>query len=343
MPGMDGFSLAELITGNPALENPNMIMLSSAARPGDSQRCREMGIARHMTKPVIKSELFEAIVDSLDEQKGEPETRELDGMPSSITPLDILLVEDGLINQRVATAFLERAGHRVSLANNGQQAVDMTEQRAFDLVLMDVQMPVMDGHEATAIIRERERRTGGHLRIIAMTAAAMKGDREECMEAGMDAYISKPIDPDELLQTFAQQVGSHEPSVPEEAAPATVRTGTPCRVDFDAAARHVPGGLNDLEELAKLFLEECSKLMDEFTGGLASAEPKAVRRAAHTLRNSARIVEAQEVAECSARAEVLAANEEFRDLEICLPELRSIAEETCGAIRSWLHARESRQ
>ncbi len=336
MPGMDGFSLAELIIENPALENPTMIMISSAARPSDGQRCRELGIARHMTKPVIKSELFEAIVGSLDQHERESDTPQEPPASPLSRPLDILLVEDGIINQRVATAFLERAGHQVSIANHGQEAVEITNGHDFDLVLMDVQMPVMDGLEATTIIRRREQQTGGHLSIIAMTAAAMKGDREKCLEVGMDAYISKPINADELLRTVAERAASPSKAASDNAPTTGTSATVPCYVDFEAAAKHVPGGLQNLAEIAQLFLEECPKLIRELAAGLAAAEPKVVRRAAHTLRNSARIMEAQQLAEQAARAEVLASDEELREVESSLPSLQDTAAQTCEMIRNWL-------
>ena len=341
MPGMDGFSLAELIGRNPVLESPTMIMISLAARPGDTERCQKLGIVRHMTKPVIKSELFDTIVDALGEHVDESETPDVDLSKLVGPPLHILLVEDGLINQQVATGFLERAGHNVSLANNGKEAVDATEHQNFDLVLMDVQMPVMDGHEATTIIRQREKEVGGHLKIIAMTAAAMIGDRERCLKVGMDAYISKPINAVELFNTIAEQtsavVATEVSTTTTEAQDATT-SNKQVVVDFEAAQSYVPGGEKVLRELAKIFLEECPKLISDLHTGLSANEAASVHRAAHTLKSSSRIIVAQSLVEVTAHIEQLAANKELNDVEECLPRLQAATNETCDSIRSWLNA-----
>lgn len=160
-------------------------MISSAARPGDAKRCREIGISRYMTKPVIKSELLDTILEALDENALEPtnaDPAEL-GKPLGRS-LRVLLVEDGLVNQRVAVGFLERAGHEVVVAENGEAAVRCWEDQPFDIILMDVQMPVMDGLKATTVIRRREASSGKRTPIIAMTAAAMKGDKERLPGSG---------------------------------------------------------------------------------------------------------------------------------------------------------------
>ena len=340
MPGMDGFTLAELIGGNPGLAGPTMIMISSAARTGDAERCRNLGIIRHMTKPVIKSELFDTIVDALGEDADEPEVLQEDLSGLIGPPLHILLVEDGLINQRVATGFLERAGHTVSLANNGKEAVDATEQQDFDLVLMDVQMPVMDGHEATAIIRQREKESGGHLKIIAMTAAAMKGDRDRCLQAGMDAYVSKPIDLEELFKTIAVQTGALPDTDSDVASDAgkVAADDAPDAVDFTAAQANVPGGIEVLQDLGGIFLEECPKLLNDLLTGLAGNETEPVQRAAHTLKSSSRIMAAQPLADITAHIEQLAANGELADVKECLPKLQADADQACNAIRVWLQS-----
>jgi CheY-like chemotaxis protein len=202
MPEMDGFTLAEQIGRNAAFGNPTMMMLSSAARPGDAERCQKLGIARYMTKPVVQDELLEAILQEVEETRGgevDDHETEPDARPLHATRR-VLLAEDGLVNQRVAVGLLEGHGHEVVVANNGREAIEMLAQQSFDGVLMDVQMPEMDGFRATQEIRRREQQTGGHIPIIAMTASAMKGDRERCLEAGMDGYLAKPIDPEQLYQ-----------------------------------------------------------------------------------------------------------------------------------------------
>ncbi|MCA9118697.1 MAG: response regulator [Planctomycetaceae bacterium] len=200
MPEMDGFAVAEHIRGNATFGSPTLIMLSSAARQGDGERCQELGIASYLLKPVIEHELLDTVLDAFGcvTHDTVPSDRERDGRR-----LKILLAEDGLVNQRVAIGLLEGQGHEVVLAKDGLEAVAAFDQNEFDVVLMDIHMPEMDGFEATAVIREREKHSGGHTPIIALTAAAMKGDREKCLESGMDAYIAKPIDPHQLYQKLA--------------------------------------------------------------------------------------------------------------------------------------------
>ncbi len=201
MPEMDGFTLAECIKRNPEWRAATIMMLSSAGQSGDARRCRELGVAAYLTKPVRQGELLDAILTALG-------TRPIkDAPPVLVTRhslrenshhLRILLVEDNAVNQVVVVRLLEKRGHTVAVAGNGKEALAALEKQSFDLVLMDVQMPEMDGFEATAAIRKIEQTSGNHLPVIAMTAHAMVGDRERCLEAGMDDYIAKPIRSEEL-------------------------------------------------------------------------------------------------------------------------------------------------
>ncbi len=212
MPEMDGFDLVEKIKNTPTLTNAFILMLTSGEHTGDLARCRELGVSAYLIKPVRRAELRAAIVAAMADQSRErladPDERAATAQPmgnqASGFGSRVLLVEDNVVNQRVAKAILEKAGHRVVLAGNGRIALTQMEQQDFDLVLMDVQMPEMDGFEATAAIRAREHRSGEHIPIIAMTAHAMAGDRERCLEAGMDDYITKPIHGAALLDLVMQ-------------------------------------------------------------------------------------------------------------------------------------------
>ena len=208
MPDMDGFAVAERIKNDPTLATARIMMLSSSARQQDLLRCRELGIAVHLTKPIRQSSLLQAILQVLGLAGRDAKTSSAPELtaPKDHPPLRILLAEDNPINQKLAVRILERWNHTVLVANNGRQAVEASEKERFDLILMDVQMPEMSGLEAAAAIREREKATGGHVPIIAMTACAMKGDRERCLEAGMDGYISKPIRVNDLLGTIDEVV-----------------------------------------------------------------------------------------------------------------------------------------
>ena len=203
MPKMDGFTLVERIRARPELSTATIMMLTSAGQRGDAARCQELGVVAYLLKPIRQSELREAIARVL----GAPEregaipliTRyALQDAHDPLTSLRVLIVEDNLVNQRLATRLLEKRGHRVAVAGNGREALAALEKESFDLVLMDVQMPDMDGFEATAMIRAKEKGTGLHQQVIALTAHAMKGDREKCLAQGMDGYLSKPIRPQEL-------------------------------------------------------------------------------------------------------------------------------------------------
>ena len=199
MPGMDGFEVAERVKASPFGADAEMILLTSVGQKGDARRCKELGISGYLVKPVKQRELLEIITMALGQpsREGDPViTRHL--IREARRRLSILLAEDNIVNQKLAVKLLEKRGYRVAVASNGREAVDAFEGERFDLILMDVQMPKMDGIEATRLIREKEAEHGGHIPIVAMTAHAMKGDREECLAAGMDDYMSKPFKPKEL-------------------------------------------------------------------------------------------------------------------------------------------------
>jgi PAS domain S-box-containing protein len=203
MPSMDGFELIERIRQRPELRASIIMMLTSSGHRGEAARCQELGITAYLLKPIRQSELREAIARVLGarEQKGAIpliDRYSVGDTPESTAVLRVLVAEDNAVNQRLTLRLLEKRGHQVTLTTNGRQAVEALANQTFDLVLMDVQMPEMDGFEATAAIRESERRNGAHMPIIAVTAHAMKGDRERCLIAGMDGYLSKPIRPQEL-------------------------------------------------------------------------------------------------------------------------------------------------
>ena len=211
MPEMDGFVLAENIQKDPSLAGATIMMLTSAGRLGDAARCRQLGISAYLMKPVRQCELLEAFGQVLKQGACEASaplvTRH--SLREAKKHLEVLLAEDNAVNRTLATRLLEKRGYRVSIAVNGQEAVEAVGKHEFDIVLMDVQMPDVDGFEATARIREREKSTGGrHIPIIAMTAHALKGDEERCLEAGMDRYVSKPIRAAELFATIETLVGA---------------------------------------------------------------------------------------------------------------------------------------
>lgn len=206
MPQMDGFQLAEHVRADDAISDCTIVMASSAVSSEDAEKCRKLGIVRYMLKPVVQSELLETILGAIGHREDQIDA----GKPSFTADavdrktLKILLAEDGKVNQKVVIGLLKE--HEVTVAENGKQAIEAMESDRFDLVLMDMQMPVMDGLEATAAIRNAEQQSGEYTPIIAMTANAMQGDRERCLEAGMDGYISKPVNRKKLHDTIATHV-----------------------------------------------------------------------------------------------------------------------------------------
>ena len=219
MPEMDGFSLAAEVKGDPKLAGAAIMMLTSAGQRGDGTRCRDLGISAYLTKPVSQSELREAIFMLLDRKPADLAaggliTRHVIHEKFAESSLKILVAEDNPVNRKLAARMLEKRGHIVTLARNGIEAVAALESVTFDLVLMDIQMPEMDGFEATKAIRESERGTGKHQPIVAMTAHAMKGDDQRCVDAGMDGYLAKPIRSEELYALLEGFPGSRVPAKP---------------------------------------------------------------------------------------------------------------------------------
>ncbi len=204
MPIMDGFQLAEKIRKNPELAATTIMMLTSTGKRGDGARCRELGVAAYLTKPVGQAELLDAVVRAAGSRPPmeNPPLVTRHSMREEHRPLRILLAEDNPVNQMLASRVLEKHGHRVTTAANGRQALEQIENERFDLVLMDVQMPELDGFQATARLRKMEEGTGAHLPVVAMTAHAMQGDKERCLAAGMDAYVSKPINIKDLFEVL---------------------------------------------------------------------------------------------------------------------------------------------
>jgi len=222
MPGMDGFALVERIRSELQLKIPTILMITAVGLHAQAEQCRVLGVPAYVTKPIREADLLktvEAVVDSSPPVAKEPSKEEDSTAGEKGRPLNILLAEDNTLNQKLVVRLFEKHGYSVTVRSNGFEALAALDDGTFDVVLMDVQMPELDGYEATAILREREKARGGHVPVIAMTAHTMKGDRERCLAAGMDGYVSKPIQIKELLQTLEkvaerrQKITSASPSV----------------------------------------------------------------------------------------------------------------------------------
>ncbi len=334
MPQMDGFELAEQIKQTPGLSETRLIMLSSAGNLEGSTRCRELGIDYCLVKPVKQSELLDSIVEALSvATAGEAApAATVRKYPESATSLHILLAEDGLVNQKVAVNLLEQRGHKVTVANNGQETLTALDNESFDLVLMDVQMPAMDGFEATAIIREREKESGAHIPIIAMTAHAMKGDRERCLEAGMDGYIAKPIHAKDLYETVEVTAARVCGSQSQDNGITEVKE----TIDRDQILKQTGGSIENLKEVVELFAVECPKLMKRISDAITNEDPTELQRAAHTLKGSIRIFGVEHPAAAALRLEIMGRDKDLasakearlvlvKEIEKLMPRLTDLA------------------
>ena len=331
MPQLDGFATAARIKGDAVFGAATIIMLTSGGQRGDAERCRQLGISAYLSKPVRQWELREAIlrVLGLKSQGGESSrlvTRH--SLEESPQRLRILLAEDNAVNRELTTRILAKRGHTVAVAANGKLALEALETQAFDLVLMDVQMPEMDGFEATAAIRKREDSTGTHIPIIAMTAHAMKGDRERCLAAGMDSYISKPVKADELLK-LAEAMASGATSSVEGAA-----EGAKEAFDREAALARVEGDESLLADLARLLLEEGPKMLATVQAAIAEKDAKQLERAAHSLKGAVSTFAAAGASDAALKLERLGRAGELEGAAHALAQMESQMDRLQAALQS---------
>jgi two-component system sensor histidine kinase/response regulator len=334
MPAPDGFALAGMLRDRPGLAGPAVLLLSSADRPADVARCRELGVRSFLSKPIKPSDLLEALQLLLTpgEMTAIPHRFEEQGMPRTARPLRILLAEDNLVNQKLALRLLEKAGHAVAVANNGREALDAIAREAYDVVLMDVQMPVMGGFEATAALRERERGTGGHLPIVATTAHAMKGDREQCEAAGMDAYLAKPIQAVEIFSVLADLFPPTPIESEEQSNLTPAEHAKPCVWDADLALANAGGDQALRRELAEIFLEESPRLLDQLCEVVAARDAASAALLAHGLKGSAATVGAAAARDTAQQVEEAAATTDWSTIHFSLPILRQELERLAEAL-----------
>ena len=350
MPGEDGFHFAASVSGMLNRERCPIIMISSGSTPVDADQCRKHSIGRFMTKPVIASELLNEVL----RQFGRYTTVKLE-LPTATTPSAqihprrVLLVEDNEINRRVAFGHLKLRGHQVVFAENGQEAVNTLAEQEFDVVLMDMQMPVMDGYEATAAIRKHEQQTGGHIPIVAMTAEALKGDRERCIASGMDDYVSKPITPAEMFRAVerfpalclpaerlpekrmsealaeprtAAQHGSTGASPSRDLAHASALGALPA-IDWTVAKQYFGEGAEVLLEFSELMKSQSPLLLADIRRAIETRDSKLLQRAAHTMKGSVTYFGAEPLAQAAAALENLGRIESFEGA----PQMLAILEQ----------------
>ena len=292
LPDVDGFTLARWVRADDRLSTQVFLMLTSSHRPQGIDYCESFGVTACLLKPIKHSELLEALHLAVDPCL--PAELLVPAVENKRTtpPLRILVAEDSLVNQKLAVGLLQRQGHAVAVANNGREALSALARQTYDVVLMDVQMPEMDGLETTTVIRARERRTGGHVPIIAMTACAMQGDREECLSAGMDGYLAKPIRAAQLLGTLddvLQQVNREIAMSSREFAEDPM--------DWSKALEVVQGDRDLLKDIIDAFLDECPRMLDEIRSAILQGDRATLQRAAHTIKGSMRYFGAKEAFE----------------------------------------------
>ncbi len=347
MPGMDGIELAQRISDDPAIADVRMILLTSIGQRGDGDGARRAGVEAYLTKPVRQSELYDAIATVI----GSPDPAGEDGAPlvtrhtlremSTEHRPHLLLAEDNPVNQKVAARMLERLGYRVDVAQNGLEALEALKRNRYAAVLMDVQMPGMDGHEATVQIRRREAELawqgkGQSTPIIAMTANAMQGDREKALAAGMDDYLTKPVRQEELEEILARWVSREDGVAPENATPAD---GTP-NGNGSVLDPEVLANLRDLgdaellAELAGMFFDDATSHLGELREAVGAGDAAGVERVAHTLKGSSGNMGATRMSAICAELQDIGASGDLARA----PDLLEGLEEEFGRVRPALEA-----
>jgi signal transduction histidine kinase/DNA-binding response OmpR family regulator len=288
MPEMSGSAAAEAIARDPQLSGTKVILLTSCDDHAGSSRCHEIGIAACLIKPVGQSELFDTLINALSPgalaEAGRytpTETRK------ALRPLNLLLVEDNAINQKLVRIIVQQWGHQVRAVGDGHTALSVVASEHFDVVLMDVQMPGMDGLEATAGIRRQERGTRRHVPIVGLTAHVSAADREACLKAGMDAYLTKPIRRDELLRVLNEFGGavSSETAGPGQSDAVAPESETSV-FDRAKAIERLGGNAAAFKEIVPLFLEECVKLTEAIESAVQQADARTLASAAHSLKGA---------------------------------------------------------
>ncbi|MBM3224426.1 MAG: response regulator, partial [Candidatus Tectomicrobia bacterium] len=309
MPDVDGLQLAHAIKAEPTLASSRLILLSSWGQRGDAQSAREAAIAAYLTKPVRQAQLYDTLVavmrTSTDPQPATLIARHNLAEARAEGKIRVLLAEDNIVNQKVAVLMLEKLNCRVDAVANGQEALDALARLAYDLVFMDCQMPEMDGYAATAAIRTREMSTGSHIPIIAMTANAMAGDRERCLQAGMDDYISKPTQA-ALLQEMVEKWGAHSRHTPVaclaavDSPPGSSAKDLPATLDMPTfhALQEIgeDEGAMFIATLLTSFLDDAAERLLSMQTALQAQDASTFAAAAHTLTSSSSTVGALRLA-----------------------------------------------
>ncbi|HKV68505.1 MAG TPA: response regulator, partial [Gaiellales bacterium] len=315
MPELDGLQLAERVKDFPGVPASTIMMLTSGGQGGDVARCRELGLAAYVTKPLSQRALYQVVAQVIGAGAVAPDALAFtprkddtimpgsDASPAPHTSLRLLLAEDNFVNQKLAVTMLQKRGHKVTVANDGVEALALLERESFDLVFMDVHMPNMGGFEATAEIRRREKAHGlPRIPIVALTALAMTGDREKCLEAGMDAYLTKPISARDLFSVLTQLLPASASGATSIAAPRPAETTRPA-LDLEQLRENMDDDEEMLQDIVGAFLRDHGNQLHELRQGLALGDEKSALRGAHTLKGLLLTLAAQPAADVALEVE----------------------------------------
>jgi len=320
MPTMDGFELTEKIKKNPDFEDIKVILLTSIGERGDSKRCREIGAEAYLTKPIKNQDLLDAIKTVLGQQDQKSKSDKLVTkhlIEENRRKYRILLAEDNEVNQKLAIKILEKRGHNVFVANNGEETLAALENDSFDLVLMDIQMPLKDGFETTRIIREMEKTMGAHIPIVAMTAHAMKGDRERCLNAGMDDYISKPINAEKLFEiidgiTCIIKKINDNPNIDDS------QKNT---LNIDDVLLRLDSDISLVNEIIQLFLEDTPQQLEKLNDYILIDDFNGIQQQAHTLKGSSANIGAEIMSDAAYELEKAVKRNDMEEISILCKNL----------------------
>jgi CheY-like chemotaxis protein len=289
MPKRNGFDLIEWVRNSPHYADVTVMILSSGPTPEHRSRAEELRVASYLTKPIKQSTLLDAIATAF----GPADAPQEDFAPmpaadrSSIGTLRMLLADDNPVNQMTATTMLEKLGHEVVVANNGLEVIQQLEQHEFDIVFMDVQMPEMDGMTATAIIRENEESSGAHVPIVAMTAHAMKGDKEKCLAAGMDDYVSKPVRRKalaEVVDRIAERFLNGGGTGDEGQAGAENEEGPKMILDVESLLEECDNDMDLLSRMVEIFERDAQERLPRLQAAVQAGDAETVKQEAHALK-----------------------------------------------------------
>lgn len=353
MPETDGFMLLEQAKDEGLLDSATILMLSSADHQVFSERCQGLDISAFLEKPVSQSDLLDAIMTAL---KGPQLEREsVTQIKETNQSFNVLIAEDTPANQKVITAILNKRGHKCVIANNGREAVECLRTKSFDIVLMDVQMPTMDGLQATTMIREQEQETGDHIPIIAMTAYAMRGDRDKCIAAGMDNYISKPIDAKKLirlLERHAKEAQQKRKATNESAGISlsgsqsvfgrvqtnktqAMPTDKQPLIDMRAALKRTGNDIEILNDMVNYFFEDASNLVRDVRERSEKGDAEETARAAHSLKGLCANFNAHSATQAARTVEDIGHSGDLSNVAEAIKILETELTELTEALQQW--------